>query len=138
MTDERWSDEFLNTMRQVTDPVADNVIGDVVDRHDMQILNRILRSLVENDEIVPVWRRRMLPLYWLFKRYLAQLVGQANLPFDMEEAQRGIASYIDTIDFECDDLIDVRGWVRVFEESGERWCLPRASRGCPSRRRCGP
>ncbi|HJW84330.1 MAG TPA: oxygenase MpaB family protein [Anaerolineae bacterium] len=53
MTDERWSDEFLNAMRQVTDPVADNVIGDVVERHDVQMLNRILRSLVENDEIVP-------------------------------------------------------------------------------------
>ena len=53
MTDDRWSDEFLNAMRQVTDPVADNVIGDVVDRHDAQTMNRILRSLVEDDEIVP-------------------------------------------------------------------------------------
>jgi hypothetical protein len=53
MTDDRWSNEFLNAMRQVTDPVADDVIRDVVDRHDLQMLNRILRSLVENDEIVP-------------------------------------------------------------------------------------
>jgi hypothetical protein len=69
--------------------------------------------------IVPKWKRRMLPLFWLFKRGLAQRVGQANLPFDVEEAQRGVVSYIDTIDFDCDDVIDLRGWVRAFEETGE-------------------
>jgi hypothetical protein len=69
--------------------------------------------------IVPQWRWRMLPLYWLFKRFIAQQIGQANLPFDVQEAQRGVVSYIDTIDFECDDIIDLRGWVRAFKASGE-------------------
>jgi hypothetical protein len=69
--------------------------------------------------IVPEWKRRFLPLFWLFKRGIAQRVGQANLPFDVEEAQRGVVSYIDTIDFTCDDVIDLRGWVRAFEATGE-------------------
>jgi hypothetical protein len=69
--------------------------------------------------IVPRWRRRFLPFFWLFKRALAQRVGQANLPFDVSEAQRGVVSYIDTIDFDCDDVIDLRGWVRAFEATGE-------------------
>jgi uncharacterized membrane protein len=93
-------------------------------RFDPDKVDPLIREFYEHTSrfklsIVPVWRRRMLPLYWLFKRYLAQPIGQANLPFDVAEAQRGIVSYIDTIDFEGDDLIDVRGWVRVFEESGE-------------------
>ena len=69
--------------------------------------------------IVPDWKRRFLPLFWLFKRGIAQRIGQANLPFDVEEAQRGVVSYIDTIDFTCDDVIDLRGWVRAFEATGE-------------------
>jgi hypothetical protein len=69
--------------------------------------------------IVPVWKRRMLPLFWLFKRMIARRIGQANLPFDIREAQRGVVSYIDTIDFDCDDIIDLRGWVRAFDASGE-------------------
>ena len=69
--------------------------------------------------IVPVWKNRIKPLFWLFKRTLAQPMGQANLPFNTEEAQRGVVSYIDAIDFECDDIINLRGWVRAFKETGE-------------------
>ena len=69
--------------------------------------------------IVPVWNNRYKPLFWLFKRTIAQPIGQANLPFNTEEAQQGVISYIDTIDFECDDIIDLRGWVRAFKETGE-------------------
>jgi hypothetical protein len=69
--------------------------------------------------IVPVWKNRIKPLFWLFKRTIAQPMGQANLPFNTEEAQRGIVSYIDAIDFQCNDIIDLRGWVRAFQETGE-------------------
>ena len=69
--------------------------------------------------IVPDWDWRYKPLFWGFKRFLAQPIGQANLPFNTEEAQRGIVSYIDTIDFTCDDIIDLRGWIRAYQESME-------------------
>lgn len=69
--------------------------------------------------IVPVWKQWMKPVFWLYKRSIAQPMGQANLPFNQEEAQRGVISYIDTIDFQCDDIIDLRGWVRAFEATGE-------------------
>jgi hypothetical protein len=69
--------------------------------------------------IEPVWRRRMLPLFWLYKRWIAQPIGQANLPFNTLETQRGVVSYIDTIDFQCDDVIDLRGWVRAYEDTHE-------------------
>jgi hypothetical protein len=69
--------------------------------------------------IVPVWKQWMKPIFWLYKKTVAQQIGQANLPFNQEEAQRGVVSYIDTIDFQCNDIIDLRGWVRAFEETGE-------------------
>lgn len=69
--------------------------------------------------ITPEWELRFKPLFWIFKRYIAQPIGQANLPFNTEEAQQGVVSYIDAIDFKCDDIIDLRGWVRAFEQTGE-------------------
>lgn len=91
---------------------------------DPDRLDPLIREFYEHTSrfklsIIPVWRRRMLPLFWLFKRSIALRIGQANLPFDVAEAQRGVVSYIDSIDFNCDDIIDLRGWVRAFEETDE-------------------
>jgi hypothetical protein len=74
--------------------------------------------------IVPEWNPFIKPLFWLFKMFVAQPIGQANLPFNTEEAQRGVVSYIDTIDYETPDATPVnirtlRGWIRTFEATGE-------------------
>jgi hypothetical protein len=69
--------------------------------------------------IVPEWRPWMKPGYELFKRFVAQPLGQAAIPSNIEEAQRGMVSTIDTIDFDGDDEIDVRGWIRTFADSGD-------------------
>jgi hypothetical protein len=70
--------------------------------------------------IVPEWRPWVKPAYELFKHFVAQPLGQAAIPSNIEEAQRGMVSTIDTIDFdEGDDEIDVRGWIRTFADSGE-------------------
>ncbi len=69
--------------------------------------------------IVPKWDLRYKPLFWAFKRYLAQPIGQANLPFNMEETQQGVVSYIDTIDFDYDGIVDLRGWIRAYRDSHE-------------------
>ncbi|MBZ0301495.1 MAG: complement resistance protein TraT [Anaerolineae bacterium] len=72
--------------------------------------------------IVPDWNRLMKPFYRLFKQSIAQQIGQANLPFDIEEAQRGVVSYIDTIDYAAspdDPIRTLRGWIRAFEATGE-------------------
>jgi hypothetical protein len=39
--------------------------------------------------IIPEWRRWMKPVYELFKRLVAQPLGQAAIPSNIEEAQRG-------------------------------------------------
>jgi hypothetical protein len=69
--------------------------------------------------IVPEWRAYMKPVYGLFKRYVAEPLGQAAIPSNIEEAQRGMVSTIDTIDFDDkDEQIDIRGWIRTFADSG--------------------
>jgi hypothetical protein len=69
--------------------------------------------------IVPEWRQWMKPGYELFKRFVAQPLGQAAIPSNIEEAQRGMVSTIDTIDLDDDDVIDIRGWIRTFADSGK-------------------
>jgi hypothetical protein len=69
--------------------------------------------------IVPEWRRWMKPGYEIFKRLVAQPLGQAAIPSNIEEAQRGMVSTIDTITLEGSQEIDIRGWVRTFADSGK-------------------
>jgi hypothetical protein len=69
--------------------------------------------------IIPEWRPWMKPGYAIFKRLVAQPLGQAAIPSNIEEAQRGMVSTIDTIDLEGDEGIDVRGWIRTFADSGK-------------------
>ena len=70
-------------------------------------------------DIRPEWKRRAQPFFLAFKRGIASRIGQANLPFDIAEAQAGVISYIDTIDFTADGIVDLRGWVRAYEASGD-------------------
>ena len=69
--------------------------------------------------IIPEWRRWMKPGYEVFKRLVAQPLGQAAIPSNIEEAQRGMVSTIDTIALNDNDEIDIRGWVRTFADSGK-------------------
>jgi hypothetical protein len=69
--------------------------------------------------IVPEWRAWMKPGYELFKRAVAEPLGQAAIPSNIEEAQRGMVSTIDTIDLDDDEVIDIRGWIRTFADSGK-------------------
>jgi hypothetical protein len=69
--------------------------------------------------IVPEWRSWMKPGYELFKLLVAQPLGQAAIPSNIEEAQRGMVSTIDTIALDGDEEIDIRGWIRTFADSGK-------------------
>jgi hypothetical protein len=69
--------------------------------------------------IVPEWRQWMKPGYEVFKRLVAQPLGQATIPSNIEEAQRGMVSTIDTITLDGNEEIDIRGWIRTFADSGK-------------------
>jgi hypothetical protein len=69
--------------------------------------------------IIPEWRRWMKPGYELFKLLIAQPLGQATIPSNIEEAQRGMVSTIDTIALNGEEEIDIRGWIRTFADTGK-------------------
>jgi len=74
--------------------------------------------------IEPAWNPFVKPFFWVFKTFVASRIGQANLPFNTEEAHRGMVSYIDSIDYEnqgeeADCISTLRGWIRAYEDSGE-------------------
>lgn len=69
--------------------------------------------------ITPQWRTWMKPAYLLYRSTIARPLGQANVPFNVEEAQRGVSSWIDTIDTEHHGHVDFRAWVRAYAESNE-------------------
>jgi len=69
--------------------------------------------------IVPEWRRWMKPGYELFKLVVAEPLGQAAIPSNIEQAQRGMVSTIDTITLDGDEEIDIRGWIRTYADSGK-------------------
>lgn len=53
MSTNRWSNEFLDQMRLVGDPLGDSVIAQIVDSGERKAVNQIMRSLIMNDDLVP-------------------------------------------------------------------------------------
>jgi hypothetical protein len=61
----------------------------------------------------------MKPGYEIFKLLVAQPLGQAAIPSNIEDAQRGMISTIDTIALDRNEAIDIRGWIRTYADSGK-------------------
>ena len=70
-------------------------------------------------DIVPHWRLWVRPGYLLYRTLLARPLGQANVPMNQRETQRGIRSRIDTITQPGKDIVAVRGWIRSFADTDE-------------------
>jgi len=69
-------------------------------------------------DIVPEWRAWVRPGYLLYRTLVARPLGQASVPMNQREAQRGIDSRIDTIST-ADGAVTVRGWIRSFADNDE-------------------
>ena len=70
-------------------------------------------------DIVPEWRVWVRPGYLLYRTVVARPLGQANVPMNQRETQRGIRSRIDTITVPGRDAVAVRGWIRSFSDTDE-------------------
>jgi hypothetical protein len=74
-------------------------------------------------DIVPQWRLWVRPGYLLYRTLVARPLGQANVPMNQRETQRGIRSRIDTIVLpgagDGDETPTVRGWIRSFTDTDE-------------------
>lgn len=91
------------------------------------LIDPLIREFYEHTSrfsltIVPEWKRLIKPFFWFFKTYLAQPIGQANLPFNTEEIQRGMVSNIDAVEYQeplTGGSDTLRVWVRAYEATGE-------------------
>jgi hypothetical protein len=70
-------------------------------------------------DIVPEWRLWVRPGYLLYRSVVARPLGQASVPMNQREAQRGIHSRIDTITPADGGAIAIRGWIRSFADTDE-------------------
>jgi hypothetical protein len=70
-------------------------------------------------DIVPRWRLWVRPGYLLYRAVVARPLGQANVPMNQRETQRGIRSRIDTISTDDSGAVAVRGWIRSFADTDE-------------------
>ncbi len=70
-------------------------------------------------DIVPEWRLWVRPGYLLYRSLVARPLGQANVPMNQRETQRGIHSRIDTISDTDTATIGTRGWIRSFADTDE-------------------
>ena len=70
-------------------------------------------------DIVPQWRLWVRPGYLLYRTVVARPLGQANVPMNQRETQRGIRSRIDTITSAGDGVVAIRGWIRSFVDNDE-------------------
>ncbi|WP_286929591.1 MULTISPECIES: hypothetical protein [Aeromicrobium] len=90
---------------------------------DPQHVDPLVREFYEHTtrfalDIVPRWRAWVRPGYLLYRRLVARPLGQASMPMNQREAQRGIRSRIDTISG-VDGTVSVRGWIRSFADDDE-------------------
>ncbi|MEK6753869.1 MAG: oxygenase MpaB family protein [Chloroflexota bacterium] len=53
MTSKRWTNEFLNEMRGVADPLADDVVKSVIESGGLDEFNKMIRHLVNNRDALP-------------------------------------------------------------------------------------
>jgi len=109
---------IVETMDALRGPTFDPGLVDPLIREFYEHTTRFRLS------IEPVWNPFIKPFFWIFKTFIASRIGQANLPFNTEEAHRGMVSYIDTIDYEDEEgdaghISTLRGWIRAYEDSGE-------------------
>jgi hypothetical protein len=102
---------------------------------DPNRVNSLIREFYEHTSrfkltIIPEWNPFIRPFFWAFKTFVAQKIGQANIPFNIKDAQRGMVSFIDTIDYQAAEDADavetsngpdqtLRVWIRAYQDSGE-------------------
>ncbi len=124
-------------VRQLADDIGGNYLADTPDAGIVAALDELagpdfdpsavdprVREFYEHTtrfrlDIVPRWRLWVRPGYLLYRNLVARRLGQANVPMNQRETQRGIRSRIDTITMPDDATIAVRGWIRSFADTDE-------------------
>jgi hypothetical protein len=91
---------------------------------DPKAVDPLVREFYEHTtrfrlDIVPEWRLWVRPGYLLYRTLVARPLGQANVPMNQRDVQRGVRSRIDAITLPAKDVVAVRGWIRSFADTDE-------------------
>lgn len=91
---------------------------------DPALAHHLVREFYEHTSrfhlsITPHWRPWMRVPYLIYRSTLARPIGQANAPFNLEEAADGVVSWIDTLDLDDDGRPEFRAWVRAYSGTME-------------------
>jgi hypothetical protein len=91
---------------------------------DPELVSPLIQEFYEHTSrfslsIEPTWRWWMRLPYRIYRDTIARPLGQANAPFEIDEVQRGVVSWIDTIDVDQDGSPDFRAWVRAYKDTNE-------------------
>jgi len=73
-------------------------------------------------DVEPAWRLWVRPGYLLYRTLVARPLGQANVPMNQRETQRGVRSRIDTITLPGTvdpAAVGIRGWIRSYADTDE-------------------
>jgi hypothetical protein len=114
--------------RYVADAADVGIVGSVRDLAgpglDPADIDPLVREFYEHTtrftlDIVPQWRLWVRPGYLLYRAVVARPLGQANVPMNQRETQRGIRSRIDTISLDDSGAVAIRGWIRSFADTDE-------------------
>lgn len=79
MADLRWSDSLLDSMRLAGDPAADDTIAHIVAAGQVADVNRVMRSLVENDDFPTADLPPAVESYLAATRYLPEWADLAQM-----------------------------------------------------------
>ena len=64
MTSNRWTDKFLDEMREVADPLADEVVRLVIESGGLDDFNKMIRHLVNNRDTLPASMPKIVQEYF--------------------------------------------------------------------------
>lgn len=76
-------------------------------------------------DIDPRWRAWIRPGYLLYRTIVARPLGQANVPMNQRDIERGVRSRIDTITLDGDGTGSgdgpetIRGWIRSYADTDD-------------------
>jgi len=72
-------------------------------------------------DIDPRWRTWIRPGYLLYRSVVARPLGQANVPMNQRDVERGVRSRIDTITLTGDGAgpETIRGWIRAYADTDD-------------------
>lgn len=113
MTDSRWDNDLLESMRQQGDPIADAAIAEVFERGQVSRVNDLLVSFDENSEDVPPGLPPLLREYFERTSVLPEWADQASMDRGSDLWGR-YGPHLGTI-LHCSSLPICYGWANAAQ-----------------------